>query len=47
MKDMSVGQKRTVLIVEDDLINREILSAILSDNYNVLQAENGKAGLEI
>lgn len=47
MKDMSIGQKRTVLIVEDDLINREILSAILSDNYNVLQAENGKAGLEI
>lgn len=47
MKDMSLGQKRTVLIVEDDLINREILSAILSDNYNVLQAENGKAGLEI
>lgn len=47
MKEMSLSKKRTVLVVEDDLINREILSAILSDNYNVLQAENGKAGLEI
>lgn len=47
MKEMSLGKKRTVLVVEDDLINREILSAILSDSYTVLQAENGKAGLEI
>lgn len=47
MKEMSLGKKRTVLVVEDDLINREILSAILSDNYNVLGAENGEVGLEI
>lgn len=47
MKEMSLGKKRTVLVVEDDLINREILSAILSDSYTVIQAENGKAGLEI
>lgn len=47
MKEITNTKKRTVLIVEDDLINREILSAILSDGYNVLQAENGKAGLEI
>lgn len=47
MKEITNTKKRTVLIVEDDLINREILSAILSDEYNILQAENGKAGLEI
>lgn len=47
MKGITNTKKRTVLVVEDDLINREILSAILSDSYNVLQAENGKAGLEI
>ena len=47
MKDMSLSKKRTVLVVEDDLINREILSSILSDTYDVLQAENGKVGIEI
>lgn len=47
MKEMPISKKRTVLVVEDDLINREILSAILSADYNVLQAENGQAGLEI
>lgn len=47
MKGITNTKKRTVLVIEDDLINREILSAILSEKYNVLQAENGKAGLEI
>lgn len=47
MQGITNSQKRTVLIVEDDLINREILSTILSDSYNILTAENGKAGLEI
>lgn len=47
MKEMTNNKKRNILVVEDDLINREILSAILSDNYNVIQAENGLVGLEI
>lgn len=47
MKEMPYNKKRNVLVVEDDLINREILSSILSDNYNVIQAENGLVGLEI
>lgn len=38
--------KRNVLVVEDVELNREILKEILADNYTVLQAENGKEGLE-
>lgn len=39
--------KRTVLIIEDDIINMDILKDILSEHYNVLCAENGKEGLQI
>ena len=40
-------EKRTLLIVEDDEINREFLTEILKDSYQVLTAENGKEGLDI
>lgn len=39
--------KRTVLIVEDNLLNREILVDILDDRYTVLQAENGQEALDL
>lgn len=39
-------RKRTVLIVEDNETNREILTELLEDEYDVLQAENGQDGLE-
>ena len=39
--------RRTVLIIEDNDINREMLSLILENDYNVLQAENGREGLDI
>lgn len=39
--------KRQVLVVEDNIINREMLTEILKDRYNVLQAENGKEALDI
>ncbi|MGN0301784.1 MAG: EAL domain-containing protein [Anaerotardibacter sp.] len=39
--------KRQILIVEDNDINREILFDILSEDYRVLQAENGQVGLDI
>ena len=45
-KDRS-GYKRTVLIVEDNELNMDLLTEILSDKYEVLQAENGKVGLEV
>ncbi|MBQ7558453.1 MAG: EAL domain-containing protein [Lachnospiraceae bacterium] len=39
--------KRTVLVVDDEEINRVILGGILEDHYNVLFAENGEQALEI
>ena len=37
---------RTVLVVEDNDMNREILCSLLEDEYIVLEAENGLIGLE-
>ena len=39
--------KRTVLVVEDNEINREMLTAILSSEYRVLEAENGQEALSL
>lgn len=39
--------KDTVLIIEDDEINRGILGALLQDKFNLLEAENGKVGLDV
>jgi len=36
----------TVLIVEDQLINRQILCRILRDEYDVVEAVNGEAAME-
>ena len=36
---------RRVLVVEDNLLNREILAEILSERYTVLEAGNGKEAL--
>ena len=41
-----ISQKK-ILVVEDNPINREILCAILSEQYTVLQAENGQEALDI
>ena len=39
--------RRTVLVVEDELVNSQLLGFILSEEYNVLYAEDGKQALEI
>lgn len=39
--------KRKVLIVDDEMINRELLGAILGSEYEVSFAENGKQALEM
>ena len=39
--------KNKVLIVDDALMNRDILNEILKDSYDILEAEDGKAALEI
>ncbi|MBR1404102.1 MAG: response regulator [Treponema sp.] len=38
--------KRTVLVVDDERINRQMLGTILEQEYTVLYAENGKDALE-
>ena len=38
---------RKILVIEDNEINREILTEILSDMYTVITAENGNEGFEI
>jgi DNA-binding response OmpR family regulator len=43
-----IGQRKTVMIVEDDDATRDALSALLEDeNYRVLQAANGAEALRI
>lgn len=46
-KSICAGSKRTVLVIEDDSINRIILSSVLGNEYEILTAENGKEGYEI
>ena len=47
LKFHSTNGKRLVLVVDDELINREILSHILSTEYEVLSADNGSEALSI
>lgn len=39
--------KRTLLIVDDNTINRRLLHKILKDNYKILEAENGIRALDV
>ena len=39
--------KKTVLVVDDEEINVEIMSAILEENFNVLSANDGKNALDL
>ena len=41
------GLHRTVLIVDDELIEREMLGAILCDYYEIIYTDNGESALEI
>ena len=42
----SANGKRTILVVDDELINRELLRNILETEYEVITAKNGQEGLE-
>ncbi len=46
-KFYSVNGKRLVLVVDDEMINREILGHILKADYEVIYAENGKKALQM
>ena len=43
----SASSKRSILVVEDEMINRELLGFLIGDEYHVLFAETGAAALEI
>lgn len=38
---------RTILIIDDEAINRQILTRILRNEYHVLEAENGEEALAV
>ncbi|MCI2056478.1 MAG: EAL domain-containing protein [Oscillibacter sp.] len=38
--------KHTILIADDQVINRRILGNLLQNNYNILEAENGEVALK-
>jgi len=46
-KFYSVNDKRQVLVVDDELINRELMGAVLEADYEVLFAENGQQAMEV
>ena len=39
--------RRTILVADDEFINREILSEMLKDEYDILTAEDGEQAFEI
>lgn len=39
--------QKKILVVEDNSLNREMLVDILSDDYQILEAENGQDALDI
>ena len=40
-KKRKIFEKKKILIVDDSEINRSLLSDMLSDEYEILEAENG------
>jgi CheY-like chemotaxis protein len=40
-------EKKQILVVEDEAISREVLKNCLTDQYDILVAENGDIALEI
>ena len=43
----ALGRRRSILVVEDNTINREMLCAALEPDFDVYQAKNGLEGLEL
>lgn len=40
-----MNDKSTILIIEDEEINRNILKCMLQDKYNIIEAVNGEDGI--
>lgn len=41
------SNKRKILIIEDDELNREMLVSLLEDQYEIITADNGESGLKL
>jgi len=46
-ENITTLNRRTLLIIEDSEFNRELLNELLSDEYNIILAENGQNGLDV
>ena len=42
----ALGNRRKVLIVDDELINRELLGNALTDDYDIIYATDGEEALQ-
>ena len=42
-----MARKKTILIVDDDLFNRKMLTKLLGDSYLILEAVDGRSALEV
>lgn len=42
-----MNSRQTILIVDDVEMNRAILDATFSEDYRILEAENGKQAMEL
>ena len=43
----TLSKSTKILLVDDSLINRALLTDILSDEYTIVEAENGKTAIKI
>jgi len=46
-KPIKPSNKRTLLVIEDNDLNREMLTELLAEEYNILEAVNGALGLDL
>lgn len=46
IRSKQIQHRRLILVVDDQEINRDVLGAILEDDYDIIYAENGREGLE-
>ena len=47
IEHQTTDSKRKILIIEDNPVNRNILSNFLQDDYEIIEAENGLLGLDM
>lgn len=45
--DISLGERRKILVIEDNEINRSLLCGMLNPYYDTIEAENGREGLRL